>query len=139
MVDLRHADVSCGGDADFAINQGFVTALRMKPFPLTGETILKRNRRQISSLPIQGEPTMIRTFALATIAASALSLFALPTQSYAFSPEAQQMCTGDALRLCSAEIPDIPRITACMMKQRMSLSAGCRAVMDRDLAQSASK
>jgi hypothetical protein len=54
------------------------------------------------------------------------------SSSFAFSPEAQQMCTGDAFRLCSAEIPDIPRITACMRKHRASLSAGCRQVMDRD-------
>ena len=48
--------------------------------------------------------------------------------------QAQQMCTGDAFRLCSSEIPNIPKITACMFKNRSSLSAGCRAVMDRDLA-----
>ena len=41
------------------------------------------------------------------------------------------MCTGDAFRLCSSEIPDIPRVTACMIKNRASLSPGCRDVMDR--------
>jgi hypothetical protein len=82
---------------------------------------------------------MTKTFALAITAAAAISLFALPTQSYAFSPEAQMMCTGDALRLCSSEIPDIPRITACMMRQRMNLSTGCRAIMDRDLAEQANQ
>jgi hypothetical protein len=66
--------------------------------------------------------------------AFALSFSAVSTQSFAFSAEAQQMCTGDAFRLCSSEIPNIDRITACMMKQRTSLSSGCRAVMDRDLA-----
>ena len=54
--------------------------------------------------------------------------------SFAFSAEAQQMCTSDAFRLCSAEIPNIPKITACMIKHRSDLSGGCRAVMDRDLA-----
>ena len=44
------------------------------------------------------------------------------------------MCTGDAFRLCSSEIPNIPKITACMIKQRPDLSSGCRTVMDRDLA-----
>jgi hypothetical protein len=78
---------------------------------------------------------MTKTLILAVTAAAGLSLFVLPTQSYAFSPEAQMMCTGDAMRLCSSEIPDIPRITACMMRQRTNLSAGCRAVMDRDLAE----
>jgi hypothetical protein len=68
----------------------------------------------------------------------AVFLFALAsTSGFAFSAEAQQMCTGDAFRLCSPEIPDIPRITACMLKHRANLSSGCRTVMDRDLAQQA--
>ena len=54
--------------------------------------------------------------------------------SFAFSAEAQAQCTGDAFRLCSSDIPNIPKITACMMKHRADLSTGCRAVMDRDLA-----
>ncbi|MEH2530711.1 hypothetical protein V1277_002915 [Bradyrhizobium sp. AZCC 1588] len=56
------------------------------------------------------------------------------TESFAFTSEQQQMCTGDAFRLCSSEIPNIPKITACMIKHRADLSAGCRTVMDRDLA-----
>jgi hypothetical protein len=44
------------------------------------------------------------------------------------------MCAGDAFRLCSSEIPDVSRITACMLKQRASLSAGWRTAMERDLA-----
>ena len=56
------------------------------------------------------------------------------TASFAFSSEAQQQCTGDAFRLCSSEIPNIPKITACMMKHRADLSVGCRGVMDRELA-----
>ncbi len=67
--------------------------------------------------------------------AFAVSLSALSsTSSFAFSAEAQSMCTGDAFRLCSSDIPNIPAITACMMKKRASLSTGCRTVMDRDLA-----
>ncbi len=66
--------------------------------------------------------------------AVALSICALSTRSFAYSAEAQQMCTGDAFRLCSSEIPNIPKITACMIKNRANLSTGCRAVMDRDMA-----
>ena len=61
------------------------------------------------------------------------------TASFAFSAEAQQMCSGDAFRLCSSEIPNIPKITACMIKHRSDLSAGCRAVMDKTLAKGASR
>jgi hypothetical protein len=69
------------------------------------------------------------------ILAFAVSIATLSsTSSFAFSAEAQQMCTGDAFRLCSSEIPNISKITACMLKNRSSLSAGCRTVMDRDLA-----
>lgn len=70
-------------------------------------------------------------FALAVaVSFSALSA----TSSFAFTAEAQQMCTGDAFRLCSSEIPNIPAITSCMISKRASLSSGCRTVLDRDLA-----
>jgi hypothetical protein len=70
----------------------------------------------------------------------ALSLSALlSTQSFAFSEEARAQCTGDAFRLCSSEIPNIPAITACMYKHRAQLSTGCRTVMDKDLAASRGK
>ena len=74
------------------------------------------------------------------VVAFAVSFSALSSSSsFAFSAEAQQMCTGDAFRLCSSEIPNIPKITACMIKQRANLSTGCRAVMDRDMAKKSSK
>jgi hypothetical protein len=50
------------------------------------------------------------------VAAFVVFISTIPTSSYAFSPQAQQMCTGDAFRLCSSDIPDIPRVTACMIK-----------------------
>ena len=62
--------------------------------------------------------------------ASALST----TSSFAYTAEQQQMCTGDAFRLCSSEIPNISAITACMRKNKANLSTGCRAVMDKDAA-----
>jgi hypothetical protein len=75
---------------------------------------------------------------IGVIVALAVSMSALSTaSSFAFSAEAQQMCTGDAFRLCSSAIPDIPKVTACMRKQRASLSVGCRQVMDRDDATAA--
>jgi hypothetical protein len=57
------------------------------------------------------------------------------TAGFAFSSEAQQMCTGDAFRLCGSEIPNISKITACMIKKKSDLSAGCRTVMDKELSQ----
>ena len=72
----------------------------------------------------------IKIAALFAIATAATALSANPT--LAFSSEAQQMCTGDAMRLCGHEVPNIPRITACMARNRAHVSAGCRAVMDRE-------
>ena len=79
---------------------------------------------------------LAKTIRNASIAlAFAASFSALSSSaSFAFSAEAQAQCTGDAMRLCSDEIPNIPRITACMHKHRADLSTGCRSVMDRDLA-----
>src|SRR5580704_15264699 len=56
----------------------------------------------------------------------------LATASQAYTLEQQQMCSGDAMRLCSSEIPNVERITACMERQRDSLSEGCRAVFETD-------
>lgn len=80
----------------------------------------------------------IRDTSLALGFAAIISIVST-TSSFAFSSEAQQQCTGDAFRLCSSEIPNIPKITACMVKHRSDLSVGCRAVMDKDLAKGASR
>lgn len=42
----------------------------------------------------------------------------------------RQACMGDALRLCSAYIPDRGRIRDCMAAQVEQLSPSCRAVFD---------
>ena len=81
--------------------------------------------------------TMFRRAALVLTVAAPFSMAASP--SFAYTLEAQQMCTGDAFRLCTSEIPNVSKITACMIKQRTSLSPGCRSVMDHDLAQKPSK
>ncbi len=74
----------------------------------------------------------IRQFGFAF--AIAASMTAMSTQSFAFTAEAQEMCTGDAFRLCSSEIPNISKITVCMRANRTKLSVGCRQVMDKETA-----
>lgn len=64
--------------------------------------------------------------------ATALAFGMVTTASYAHTPEQEQMCAGDAMRLCSSEIPDVDRITACMIRQRASLSEGCKAVFQKE-------
>jgi hypothetical protein len=68
------------------------------------------------------------------LAATTLALAMLTTASYAYTPEQQQMCTGDAMRLCGSEIPDVDRVTACMIRQQASLSDGCKAVFRKEPA-----
>lgn len=62
------------------------------------------------------------------LVASAMALGLLTAVSYAYTAEQEQLCTGDAMRLCSSEIPDVDRITACMIQKRAQLSDGCKAV-----------
>jgi hypothetical protein len=62
------------------------------------------------------------------LVATALVFGALTTVCQAYSAEQEQLCTGDAMRLCGSEIPDVDRVTACMIRQRASLSDGCKAV-----------
>lgn len=66
-------------------------------------------------------------FQLGLMLATALSFSMLPSASEAYSPEQQQACTGDAFRLCGSDIPDVDRITVCMIRNKSQLSPGCRA------------
>ena len=76
----------------------------------------------------------------AFVVAFAASISALSsTSSFAYTAEAQQMCTGDAFRLCSSDIPNISAVTACMKRNRANLSTGCRAVMEKEMAAQSGK
>jgi hypothetical protein len=58
--------------------------------------------------------------------ATALSCWLLPTAGQAYTPEQQQACSPDAFRLCGPEIPDVDRVTACMIARKAELSPACR-------------
>jgi hypothetical protein len=45
------------------------------------------------------------------------------------SPEEQQACTPDAMRLCADAIPDVPKVTACMNAKYSQLSRPCQIAM----------
>jgi hypothetical protein len=72
---------------------------------------------------------------LATVIAFAS--FVLPKAGYAYTAEEQQACQGDAFRLCSDAIPDVDRVTACMVKKKAQLSPGCAVYFRRGPAPSA--
>ena len=61
------------------------------------------------------------------ILAAGLLLGMISTAS-AYTAEQQQLCTDDAFRLCGSDIPDVDRVTACMVKHKSQLSAGCKSV-----------
>jgi hypothetical protein len=63
-------------------------------------------------------------FGLALAAVSFASV--VPTSIYAYTPEQEQACTPDAMRLCGEFVPDVDRITACMIAKKSQLSAECR-------------
>jgi hypothetical protein len=73
----------------------------------------------------------IRTVALGAVLA-ALSVSVLPGVSYAYTPEEQAACQPDAFRLCGAEIPNIERVTACMVARRAELSPECKRFFRSD-------
>lgn len=63
-------------------------------------------------------------FGLGLFAAGA----AVPASAQGYSQEQQQLCSNDAFRLCGSDIPDVDRVTACMVRQRALLSPGCQSV-----------
>jgi hypothetical protein len=65
-------------------------------------------------------------FRLSLMLATALSVLIWPAASQAYSPEQQQACTPDAMRLCGAYVPDVDRITVCMIQNKSQLSPECR-------------
>lgn len=64
---------------------------------------------------------------LALVLVSGLVATLAAGESHAYTPEEQQACSPDAFRLCSSEIPDIDRVTACMVRNKSQLSPQCRA------------
>src|SRR5438477_6836663 len=74
----------------------------------------------------------IRSFRFGLMLATALSVATWSTAGQAYTPEQEQACTGDAFRLCSSDIPDVERVTACMARNKSQLSPGCRAQFRSD-------
>jgi hypothetical protein len=68
-----------------------------------------------------------RRIQLGMLLATALLASIGPAAGQTYTPEQEQACTGDAFRLCSSEIPDVSRVTACMVAKKAQLSPACRA------------
>ncbi|WP_029582760.1 hypothetical protein [Bradyrhizobium sp. URHD0069] len=59
-----------------------------------------------------------------TLATTGSALAAVAT------PEQKKACMPDVYRLCASEIPNVRAITACLRRQKASLSDACRAVFE---------
>src|SRR5471030_669729 len=68
----------------------------------------------------------LRTFHFGLTLSAALAFSMLATEGQAYTPEEQQACSNDAFRLCGPEIPDVDRVTVCMIRNKSQLSPGCR-------------
>ncbi|MGX1319650.1 hypothetical protein AB7M17_003103 [Bradyrhizobium sp. USDA 377] len=63
---------------------------------------------------------------LAAIAGVALAVLVQPGAGFAYTPEQQQACTPDAMRLCGEFVPNVDAITACMIQKKAQLSPQCK-------------
>jgi hypothetical protein len=68
----------------------------------------------------------------------AIALWAWPATGWAYTQNQEQACTNDAFRLCGPEIPDVNRVTACMVRRQAELSPGCRVYFRHESTVSAS-
>jgi hypothetical protein len=74
--------------------------------------------------------TTLRNVLIATAAVAAL--FVSSSAGFAQgTPQQRAACKRDALQFCAEEIPNVPRITACMKANFSKLSEGCKAVMGK--------
>jgi hypothetical protein len=60
-----------------------------------------------------------------------LALFAVGAANAQGTPEQRRACTPDVYRLCASEIPNVRAITACLRRQKGSLSPACAAMFER--------
>lgn len=77
---------------------------------------------------MRGGPTMLPQVRC-MLAALALTLCS--TAGLALGTDEQRAaCTPDVFRLCSAQIPNVDAIVACLKRQKTNLSPGCQAVFN---------
>jgi hypothetical protein len=76
----------------------------------------------------------IGMFALVGVVAAIMGGTSVLAQEHRGTMEQQMACTPDVWRLCSAQVPDVDRIVACLRGNTAQLSPPCRAVFETDNA-----
>jgi hypothetical protein len=66
---------------------------------------------------------------VAGLLAFAAVIDAMPASAQGTSAQ-RTACMGDALRYCSADIPDVSKIEACLLQNRDRLRPACQAQFD---------
>jgi hypothetical protein len=107
-----------------------INLLATKPFCVSRAKWLKPNASipQSSETPHRPLAWMRKPRGHDMNSTAATTARLLAATALMFGAEQEQLCAGDAMRLCSSEIPDVDRVTACMIQKRASLSEGCKSV-----------
>jgi hypothetical protein len=79
----------------------------------------------------QVSPVTTLTLILGLTLNIAFGLLAAGSAHAAGTPEQRRACTPDVYRLCPGEIPNVRAITACLRRQKASLSEACRAAFEQ--------
>ena len=62
---------------------------------------------------------------------AAFFIVAMMAPASAYTDEQVSACTPDVMRLCSDAIPDVGRITKCMIQKKAQVSATCMMAMKK--------
>src|SRR5260370_39383758 len=100
-------------------DQGALACLRI---PRHSPTLRERNASGGFMFAVRS-----RNFHFSLILAAALAVSMLPSAGQAYTPEQEQACSRAAFRRCAAEIPDVDRVTLCMIRSKYQLTPGCQA------------
>lgn len=69
-------------------------------------------------------------FTLRAALLAALALVSAPASAQGTAEE-RSACMGDAFSFCASDIPDVPAIEACLIRNESKLSPACRAEFER--------
>jgi hypothetical protein len=98
-------------------------------------------QRVYSQMPCRGlamarcivKPDAVSAVIAVAVAGTLVGSISSATAQYRGTPEMQQACTPDVMRLCNADVPDVDKIVACMKRNRANLSPACGAVFGAGL------
>jgi hypothetical protein len=112
------------GEIDFQYRLQVAKAPRRRQLD-PGDAIMKSKSSRVSTFTSRaGKSCFLGLF---------LSLFAggAALAQYQGTPSQRRACTPDVYRLCAGEIPNVRAITACLRRNKGSLSDACRAAFDQ--------